>query len=102
MPTEAATATPPATLLATTATGHALPAGVIALLLLALTLGYIGSVVCWPFKACRHCSGAGKHLGRGGRRVYRICRHCNATGMRLRLGRRVWNGTRHWRGRIPR
>jgi hypothetical protein len=56
------------------------------LILIAVTLGYIG--LCWvrPFGPCRTCRPT-KRRPRG----RRYCRRCNSTRLRLRTGRRVWN-----------
>lgn len=62
------------------------------LLLIVVTVGYLAVCAVWPFKACRRCRGTGRR--RGPMRGIRLCHRCNATGLRLRWGRRVWNGTR--------
>jgi hypothetical protein len=76
-------------LLAATATATTSAEPALALLMIVLTVGYLLTCAVWPFRACRHCHGAGRH--RGPLRGIRLCRHCNGTGLRLRLGRRVWN-----------
>ena len=59
---------------------------------LLMTLGYLGSCVVWPFKACRTCQGHGQFQGfLGG---IRLCGACDGTGLRLRFGRRVINTVR--------
>jgi hypothetical protein len=60
------------------------------LLTLAITVGYAGTCVVWPFGPCRRCHGAGKLKSRLGR-LYRLCRRCHGTGLRLRYGRRLYN-----------
>jgi DnaJ-class molecular chaperone len=59
---------------------------------LLLTLGYLGTCVIFPFKACRHCQGHGQlHGWLGG---IRFCPACDGTGLRLRAGRRLINAIR--------
>lgn len=59
---------------------------------LAITLGYLGSCVIWPFRTCRHCQGYGQRRGwLGG---IRFCPTCDGTGLRLRFGRRLINNIR--------
>ena len=59
---------------------------------LLLTLGYLGTCVLWPFKACRSCQGHGQLQGwLGG---IRFCPACDGTGLRLRPGRRLINAIR--------
>lgn len=53
------------------------------------TLGYLALCAIAPYKACRHCNGAGKVFGPF-HSVW-FCRACDATGARLRFGRVVWN-----------
>ncbi len=69
---------------------HAAPASTLILILIVVTLGYLGACVVWPFRACHRCDGAGKRRSPGGR-SWRYCHHCHGTGGRLRLGRRAWN-----------
>lgn len=76
-------------------TPHADPLAVLLLPLLIVTLGYIGTCVIWPFKACRRCHGTGRLHSALLLGAYRLCPHCEATGLRLRIGRRVWNAYRH-------
>ena len=66
------------------------PASTLILLLLIVTIGYVGACAVWPFRACRHCDGIGKRRSPSGR-AWRYCRHCDGTGGKLRLGRRIWN-----------
>lgn len=59
---------------------------------LLFTLGYLGSCVIWPFRACRNCHGQGQLSGwLGG---IRFCPACEGTGLRLRAGRRLINALR--------
>lgn len=76
-------------------TPHVTPLAVLLLLLLIVTLGYIGTCVIWPFKACWRCHGTGRLHSPLLLGAYRLCPHCDATGLRLRIGRRVWNAYRH-------
>jgi hypothetical protein len=78
-------------------------ADTLALLSLAITVGYGIACWIWPFRACRKCRGSGRFhtprrlrragLGRG----IRQCRRCDATGLRLRAGRRVHAAIRRLR-----
>lgn len=57
-----------------------------------ITLGYLGSCIFWPYKACRACQGYGQILGFFG--GIRLCAACDGTGLRLRFGRRLINNFR--------
>ena len=89
MPSLAATATHTAT-----THGHHLPgAGLLLLLGIGWTVGYL--LLCWvaPFTKCRRCHGLGKRralVGKG----FRHCRSCDDSGYRLRPGRHVLNHLR--------
>lgn len=86
---------------AATATGSAGPSGALLLFMIVVTVSYLLACAVWPFKACRHCRGAGRH--HGPMRGIRLCRHCDGSGLRLRFGRRVWNaGRRAYRDIKPR
>ncbi|ACU34147.1 hypothetical protein [Actinosynnema mirum] len=70
-----------------------------ALLITAITVGYLLTCAIWPFKRCRKCRGAGRHRSPV-MRAYRTCGHCRGDGYRLRIGRHVWNAlTRNGRAR---
>jgi hypothetical protein len=59
---------------------------------LLLTLGYLGTCLLFPFRACKHCHGHGQLQGwLGG---IRFCPACDGTGLRLRAGRRLINALR--------
>lgn len=75
--------------LAATATPTADPTPALMILLVIVTLGYLGWCAVWPFRACRRCHGMGRFTGP--MRGIRLCRRCDGTGVRLRTGRRVWN-----------
>lgn len=66
----------------------------LALLILAVTLGYALTCLIWPFGNCRRCGGNGKIRSPFGSKSFRLCRRCHTTGRRVRLGRRMW---KHWR-----
>lgn len=70
---------------------HDLLASPLPLLLLLLTLGYVGAVVAWPFANCRRCSGTGKSRSWFSGKTHRICRRCVGTGRRLRPARKAYN-----------
>jgi hypothetical protein len=92
--TAAATATPAAS----PVTGLA---PLLTLTMIVVTVGYSGVCWIWPFRACRHCHGMGRHHGPW--RGIRLCHHCDATGLRLRFGRRMWTaGRRAYRDAKPR
>jgi hypothetical protein len=55
---------------------------------LLLTLGYLGTCLLFPFRACKHCQLQGWLGG------IRFCPACNGTGLRLRAGRRLINALR--------
>jgi hypothetical protein len=65
-------------------------ASLAALVLIAVTLGYLSTCAAWPFRACRRCHGDGKTRSPVGR-AYRYCHRCDGTGLRLRAGRHVLN-----------
>lgn len=58
----------------------------LALLALAALALYIVACVCWPFAACRRCSGTGKRRSPSGK-AWRPCGRCDGTGRRIRAGR---------------
>lgn len=68
----------------------------VALVAAVLGAGYLAVCAIWPYTACRHCHGTGKHRSPSGQN-WRRCRHCKATGTRSRLGWRIWAalGGRH-------
>ena len=69
-----------------------LPAATTLILLLALvTVGYVLTVITWPFVTCRRCSGTGKTRSWINPRTHRLCRRCDGTGRRLRIARHLWN-----------
>lgn len=86
------------TLLAATATATGSSTGPIFAFALILGVGYAAACVIWPFRACRHCGGAGRYLSPTGR-AWRHCPHCSGTGARLRLGRRIFNHLAQLHGR---
>lgn len=59
------------------------------LLALGAAAAYIAACAFWPFRACRRCSGTGKHRSPSGK-AWRPCPRCVGTGRRVRLGRRVY------------
>ena len=69
---------------------HHVSASALILVLVIVTVGYVGACAAWPFGACRRCGGAGKRRSPTGR-AWRYCHHCKGTGGRLRIGRRAWN-----------
>lgn len=66
--------------------------GTLPLLVIVITVGYLLLCAVWPFKTCRRCHGLGRH--RGPLHGVRLCHRCEGTGLRLRWGRRAWNGFR--------
>ncbi|MEV5690713.1 hypothetical protein [Micromonospora globbae] len=76
--------------LAATATHAGSTAGLIVLILAAVTLGYLA--VCWlrPFRRCRRCHGTGRRRSLI-LRATRACRRCDGTGEHLRPGRVALN-----------
>jgi DnaJ-class molecular chaperone len=67
------------------------PAIALVLLLAVVTVGYVGTVVTWPFVSCRRCSGTGKTRSWIFPKTHRVCRRCGGTGRQLRRARVVWN-----------
>lgn len=70
------------------------PALTASLLLLFVTISYIGMCAASPFGNCRKCRGWGfatKTNRKGQTRRGRDCRRCKATGKRIRVGRWAYN-----------
>lgn len=59
------------------------------LLVLAVSIVYLGACAFWPFAACRRCSGTAKLKSPTGK-AWRPCPRCGGTGRRVRVGRRVY------------
>jgi hypothetical protein len=55
---------------------------------------YLGACAIWPYCSCRRCLGTGKHRSPSGKN-WRQCRRCRGSDRRVRLGRRVYDATRH-------
>lgn len=87
--------------LAEAATRHHPPAGLLILALLAVTVCYLAACAVWPFRACRHCAGAGKARSPTGR-AWHHCRHCHGSGAQLRAGRRLYTHLARTRRRARR
>jgi hypothetical protein len=47
----------------------------------------------WPYAACGHCSGSGRHRSPCGAN-WRLCRRCKGSGRKVRLGARMLRGLR--------
>jgi len=71
------------------------PTPELALLALAVTVGYVLLCAVWPFRPCSRCAGTGKRRGPVG--GIRRCPTCRATGLRIRAGRHLWNYLRRTR-----
>jgi hypothetical protein len=89
------------TTLAAAATGHHASGLLVILALAVVTVGYVVACAVWPFRACRHCGGAGKSRSPTGR-AFHHCRHCNGSGAQLRTGRRLFTLLSHRRDRANR
>ncbi|MER7001700.1 hypothetical protein ABT297_01410 [Dactylosporangium sp. NPDC000555] len=76
---------------AATATGQPAAAGLLLLILIAVTLGYALACWLWPFVPCRRCKGDGKRRALFGGKAFGICHRCDGTGRQLRPGRRALN-----------
>ncbi|MEU3007865.1 hypothetical protein [Streptomyces sp. NPDC007020] len=63
-------------------------------LIVLLTLGYVGVCAASPWKSCRRCEGLGFQLTytrRGKPKRGKHCRRCDGHGIRIRAGRHLYN-----------
>lgn len=68
-------------------------AAVLVLILVVVTVGYLGWCYVSPFARCGRCDGNGKLRTRNGR-AWRPCPRCDGDGARLRIGRHLVNHLR--------
>lgn len=66
------------------------PIGILVIVAILITLGYVASCGIYPYKACRTCGGRGQFVSRFFRAI-RDCRRCGGAGRQLRAGRKAYN-----------